>query len=76
ALLRLMDDLNDDRSMVRLLQAKLNQKTLRDLREAQWGWPNAHSGEGRPSLLALCLRLPDAPNCLPGLPQTIRGALG
>jgi ATP-dependent helicase/nuclease subunit A len=84
ALLRLMGNLGDELSLVRILQNKLNQKQLRDLIH----WKRALSPSGNAagsatrsdghtvSLFDACLLLKESPDALAGLPSRVAQAVG
>ncbi len=76
ALLRLMRDTGDDLSLVRILQAKLNHRQLRDLMTLKRSLPKLSEMTGSASLFEVCLMLHTNPALLPGFPDGLTAALG
>jgi superfamily I DNA/RNA helicase len=75
ALLRLMGDLSDELSLIRLLQAKLNHRQLLVLMNLKKTLPQT-SGQAKPSLFDACLSLKlNAGNC-PELSAPVAEAVG
>ncbi|HEY9686718.1 MAG TPA: ATP-dependent helicase [Coleofasciculaceae cyanobacterium] len=73
ALLRLMRNLSDDLSFVRILQGKLNQKQIRDLMQLR---RRLHETQEAASLFETCLLLHGQPDLLPELPSGVALAVG
>lgn len=75
ALLRLMCDLNNDLALVRILQAKLNQRQLLALMRLKTSIP-AIEGKKKPSLFDVCLHFLENPAASPDIPLAVGEALG
>lgn len=75
ALLRLMCDLGDELSLIRILQAKLNHRQLLALVNLKTRLPKT-AGQAKPHLFDVCLHLATSPEDCPELSPLVANAVG